>query len=246
MGGRVRNVMAELHGEKIDIVDWSDDPAEFVAQRAVAGPGDAGRGRRPGGPVRPGDRARLPALAGDRQGRPERPPRRPAHRLADRHPAGHGARSTAQAPGPEAESARPAGGIRHGVTPTQVDFSGLAGVARLPGAHLCGMPGASGQDRAAARSWWSRTSVVPDPAVRCPAGVRTCTPPRLSRPGRAPPGVPAGLPRPGTARHRTRCAAYRRAGSVHARQHRQMQKSRKPARHDRPSRKQVEIAMSTR
>src|SRR6187402_1262495 len=31
MGQRVRNVMAELHGEKIDIVDWSDDPATFVA-----------------------------------------------------------------------------------------------------------------------------------------------------------------------------------------------------------------------
>jgi len=31
MGGRVRNVMAELHGEKIDIVDWSEDPAELVA-----------------------------------------------------------------------------------------------------------------------------------------------------------------------------------------------------------------------
>lgn len=31
MGGRVRNVMAELHGEKIDIVDWSEDPAEMVA-----------------------------------------------------------------------------------------------------------------------------------------------------------------------------------------------------------------------
>ncbi|KRC37378.1 transcription termination factor NusA [Oerskovia sp. Root22] len=31
MGGRVRAVMAELHGEKIDIVDFSDDPAEFVA-----------------------------------------------------------------------------------------------------------------------------------------------------------------------------------------------------------------------
>ncbi len=30
MGQRVRNVMAELHGEKIDIVDWSEDPAEFV------------------------------------------------------------------------------------------------------------------------------------------------------------------------------------------------------------------------
>jgi len=32
MGARVRNVMSELHGEKIDIVDWSEDPADFVAQ----------------------------------------------------------------------------------------------------------------------------------------------------------------------------------------------------------------------
>jgi len=31
MGGRVRAVMAELRGEKIDIVDHSDDPAEMVA-----------------------------------------------------------------------------------------------------------------------------------------------------------------------------------------------------------------------
>jgi transcription termination/antitermination protein NusA len=31
MGARVRAVMAELHGEKIDIVDHSDDPATFVA-----------------------------------------------------------------------------------------------------------------------------------------------------------------------------------------------------------------------
>jgi len=31
MGQRVRNVMHELHGEKIDIVDWSDDAAELVA-----------------------------------------------------------------------------------------------------------------------------------------------------------------------------------------------------------------------
>jgi N utilization substance protein A len=30
LGQRVRNVVAELHGEKIDIVDWSDDPATFV------------------------------------------------------------------------------------------------------------------------------------------------------------------------------------------------------------------------
>lgn len=31
LGQRVRSVMAELHGEKIDIVDWSTDPAAFVA-----------------------------------------------------------------------------------------------------------------------------------------------------------------------------------------------------------------------
>ncbi|HUC58470.1 MAG TPA: transcription termination factor NusA [Streptosporangiaceae bacterium] len=30
MGSRVRNVMAELHGEKIDIVDYSENPAQFV------------------------------------------------------------------------------------------------------------------------------------------------------------------------------------------------------------------------
>jgi N utilization substance protein A len=31
MGARVRAVTTELHGEKIDIIDWSDDPARFVA-----------------------------------------------------------------------------------------------------------------------------------------------------------------------------------------------------------------------
>jgi N utilization substance protein A len=32
MGQRVRAVMNELDGEKIDIIDWSEDPAQFVAQ----------------------------------------------------------------------------------------------------------------------------------------------------------------------------------------------------------------------
>ena len=31
MGARVRNVMTELGGEKIDIVDWSAEPGRFVA-----------------------------------------------------------------------------------------------------------------------------------------------------------------------------------------------------------------------
>jgi transcription termination/antitermination protein NusA len=30
MGQRVRNVVSELHGEKIDIIDWADDPATYV------------------------------------------------------------------------------------------------------------------------------------------------------------------------------------------------------------------------
>ncbi|MDN4479584.1 transcription termination factor NusA [Demequina muriae] len=30
MGSRVRAVMSELHGEKIDIIDWDEDPATFV------------------------------------------------------------------------------------------------------------------------------------------------------------------------------------------------------------------------
>jgi len=30
MGQRVRNVVAELNGEKIDIIDWTEDPAAFV------------------------------------------------------------------------------------------------------------------------------------------------------------------------------------------------------------------------
>jgi N utilization substance protein A len=31
MGQRVRQIMAELNGEKIDIVDWSEDPAQMIA-----------------------------------------------------------------------------------------------------------------------------------------------------------------------------------------------------------------------
>ena len=42
MGQRVRNVMSELSGEKIDIIDYDDDPARFVGQRAVPGQGGVG------------------------------------------------------------------------------------------------------------------------------------------------------------------------------------------------------------
>ena len=39
MGARVRAVMSELHGEKIDIVDWSDDPADVRRPTRCRRPG---------------------------------------------------------------------------------------------------------------------------------------------------------------------------------------------------------------
>ena len=83
-GARVRMVVNELRGEKIDIVPFSDDPADFVMKALSPGQGQGSpdpRGHR----RRRGDRARLPALAGHRQGGPERPTGRPSHRLAGRH-----------------------------------------------------------------------------------------------------------------------------------------------------------------
>ena len=88
VGSRVRNVMAELHGEKIDIVDFSDRPGRFRGERAVARQGDPGGHRRPGRDGGPRGGARLPAVARHRQGRAERAAGRAAHRLADRHQVG--------------------------------------------------------------------------------------------------------------------------------------------------------------
>ena len=86
MGQRVRNVMSELSGEKIDIIDFDEDPARFVANAlSPAKVVSVWRGRR-GRPRGPRGGARLPAVAGDRQGRPERPAGGPADRLAHRHP----------------------------------------------------------------------------------------------------------------------------------------------------------------
>ena len=86
-GSRVRMVVSELRGEKIDIIPHNDEPARFVAKALSPGPrprGDRRRRRAPGDR----DRARRPALAGDRPRRPERPPRRPPDRLARRHQVG--------------------------------------------------------------------------------------------------------------------------------------------------------------
>ena len=98
LGSRVRAVMAELNGEKIDIVDWSDDPAQVRRVGALAGQGQLGAGGGRGRARRTRRRAGLSALAGDRQGRAERPAGRPAHRLAHRHPQRHRSSPEARAP----------------------------------------------------------------------------------------------------------------------------------------------------
>ena len=83
-GGRVASIVEELGGEKIDIVKYSESPEEYVA--AALAPAevlsvtllDEGKSCRV---VVPDE----PALAGHRQGGPERPPRRQADGLQDRH-----------------------------------------------------------------------------------------------------------------------------------------------------------------
>ncbi len=90
MGQRVRNIMHELHGEKIDIIDHSDDPATFVGNALSPAQVNSVEVVDAVGPCGSGRRARLPAVARDRQGRAECPPGGPADRLADRHPTRHG------------------------------------------------------------------------------------------------------------------------------------------------------------
>ena len=83
-GSRVRMVVSELRGEKIDIIPWNNEPARFIAKalsparvREVYLDDETTRGD--------GDRPGRPARARDRQGGHERPPRRAADRLEGRH-----------------------------------------------------------------------------------------------------------------------------------------------------------------
>ncbi len=86
MGQRVRNVVAELHGEKIDIIDYARRSGHLRGQRPVPGPRPGDPCGRRGGPVGPGRGARLPAVARDRARGAECPACRPVDRLAHRHP----------------------------------------------------------------------------------------------------------------------------------------------------------------
>ena len=72
MGARVTHVVSELRGEKIDIVDWDEDPATFVGH--ALSPSRRGVRNRcgRGGARVPRDRSRLPLVARHRQGGPQR------------------------------------------------------------------------------------------------------------------------------------------------------------------------------
>ncbi len=86
-GSRVRMVVSELRGEKIDIIPFNDEPRALRRQGALAGAGARGARRRRG-QAGDRDRPRRPAVARDRARGPERAARRAPDRLARRHPLG--------------------------------------------------------------------------------------------------------------------------------------------------------------
>ena len=84
-GTRVQSIIRELRGEKIDIVEFSEDPIAFVTNALSPAEGAARVDRRRPRARDGGRRRGQAAVAGDRQEGAERPARREADRLADRH-----------------------------------------------------------------------------------------------------------------------------------------------------------------
>ena len=212
MGSRVRNVMNELHGEKIDIVDYSDDPAGFVAN--ALSPARVSRvhvvdaAAREAQVIVPdyqlslaigkeGQNARLAArltgwridIRSDAAVSPPRPGRPPRSRGQSR--SWRGSRPVCQTCG-------------HG---RLVCCNGHASRTACPGyardAYLCRLQGACGQVQPASpRSGWGRHPARP----AGPAAWPGCVP--ASQPGvpgtrAAAPGVPPGLAHCGIAQPRT-------------------------------------------
>ncbi len=131
-GSRVRMVVSELRGEKIDIIPFNEEPARFVAKalsparvREVLVDDEAKQAT----VIVPG----RPALARDRQGRAERAARRPADRLARGHPLRDRVRRGRGGDG------LPGGG---GVRPLRRILANgkRCPNASLPGSRYCGLP----------------------------------------------------------------------------------------------------------
>ena len=209
MGQRVRAVMSELHGEKIDIVDWSDDPAALRRARAVAGAGRR-RSRSSTWPAAPA-RVVVPdyqlSLAIGKEGQNARLAARLTGWRIDIRPDD----AQAAAAGDAADGPAPDGGrtavTRRARTGGRLAIGrGRRSVAGDPSAQLVRHPRARA---GSARAWGAgpgersvllrcrgrgrRRSSSSRPAPqRCRGGAPGCTPTRLPRPRRAPSGVPPG------------------------------------------------------
>ena len=81
-----RMVVEELRNERVDVIQWNQDPAVYVANALSPAKVSACEHRR-GQQLRHRHRARRPAVAGHRQGGAERALGRAPHRLAHRHQA---------------------------------------------------------------------------------------------------------------------------------------------------------------
>ena len=134
-GMRVENVVNELKTEKIDIIKWSYDPAEYIAN-ALNPARVIGVLRLRHGEVRARHRAGQPAVAGHRQGRPECPPRRQADRLEDRHQEPEPGRGRDRARGSRGRDRR----ADRGIIRSHREEEQNAEKAQNSHAHVRGMP----------------------------------------------------------------------------------------------------------
>ena len=137
-GSRVRMVVSELRGEKIDIIPWNPEPARFVAKALSPGARSRGlpRRRREGGDRR---RPRRPARARDRQGGHERPARRAADRLEGRHPVRARVRGGAR-PRPRSAAAATEPTSSPAAAPRSSRTASAARTPRCSGTRFCGVP----------------------------------------------------------------------------------------------------------
>ena len=193
MGSRVRNVMAELHGEKIDIVDYSDDPACFVgnalsparvtAVHVIDAEARVAQVTVPDYQLslaigKEGQNARLAArLTGWRidirsDAQPEGPSAKPRTWPPNlTGPGGTAARAARRRPNPPAPQT-----LRHGrVTSGNGRAVGRPARQRASGAHLRGLPAARGQVQLAPPGGGRGRDRFPTQERACLAGVRTCT-----------------------------------------------------------------------
>ena len=209
MGQRVRNVVAELHGEKIDIVDWAEDPATYVGN--ALSPAHALESQVVD-PAAQSVRVVVPdfqlSLAIGREGQNARLAARLTGWRIDIHSDAEDERRAAQAAG-DRPTRRATRGRLHDGRPHRATASDPARTgAPAPDPDLHRVPAAGGGRRVAPRGRGTETTVR---TVRSRSTSSRTRPRRMvaPRPGvrrarRAAPGLRAGPARVRPARHRRR------------------------------------------